>query len=309
MGSFAGMSAPAPLAGGADGVPLEPLLAGDADGVPARRAASVASEHARGAISGRTRVSCESRAPRSMFHVKHSGGPALAEHHHRAAPFRELDSGLQTQSRIERLCDSSLSQDRPLTVMYAPPGARSLSASGRMLASRPAAFDMTRSNAPPSLQFAASPPNHRNTLEAELCHDPLEKKLRLEPPLEERQVEPRPHDLPYEPRKSCAGAYIGHSSRCDPASSAAFSSARESNTRSSSWSRSAPCRRDASWRSRNPPLAGKARAVAAPRGLRCRIPPGRARLPRFLPFPYRSYNSDPPGASRARPAPAFPDGS
>ena len=43
MGSFAGMSAPAPLAG-------------DADGVPAWRAARSASEHARGLISGRTRV-------------------------------------------------------------------------------------------------------------------------------------------------------------------------------------------------------------------------------------------------------------
>ena len=39
--------------------PAPAPLAGDADGVPAWRAARGASEHARGRISGRTRVSCE----------------------------------------------------------------------------------------------------------------------------------------------------------------------------------------------------------------------------------------------------------
>jgi len=46
MGSFAGMSAPAPVAGGGGGA-------------PARGAVSEANEHSRGATSARTRVSRE----------------------------------------------------------------------------------------------------------------------------------------------------------------------------------------------------------------------------------------------------------
>ena len=61
VGSFAGMSAPALVAGDADGVPArcavrKPRLAGGGAGAPAGGAARPASEHLRGASADGTRV-------------------------------------------------------------------------------------------------------------------------------------------------------------------------------------------------------------------------------------------------------------
>ena len=175
-----------------------------------------------------------------------------------------------------------------------------------MPASLPAAFDTTRSKAPASLQFAASSPKTLMPFEAEQRHDPLEKKLRLEPPLEERQVELGADDLPYDPGKARAGAYIRHScARAKPALLRGVQQERASRKRGApGCSRAGPCRRGASSRSRNRPLAGSSRR-AAPLASGATLPnPGRlrARSSAIFPSPCRMSL---PGHIRARSAPAL----